>query len=412
MKRRAIRVVGNSGYTASVIRPSAALPVPATPLAFSPNHDERYIQRGFCGPRSIRREGKVSSIVLPLVLVFTLLAPVRALAWSENPTTPEGWAWKQIKAGNLADFNDHCGATLDPHKPDGWDAPCRQIPAQFFVDILTMPKWQNQITRHRIPLRGAHVVGEVDLSNAEIVSGVWLEASLIAGNIDLTNAHLKRSLSFDGSVLGGVLFADRMDAESVITMRDATFASDVRLVGVRVGSDLQINTAAFSKTLSADDLDVHDNLFMADATFAGYVSLRGAKVGGVLAMNRASFSKTLSADRLDVHGALFMRDHATFAGDVSLIAATAGWLDLSSATVAGIDLSDMSGAAGSELQLTGLNWRCRETGTQRENSGTSQATVKEGTNKWPLGEPSWRKARCKSRTGWFCPNRRRPGSAH
>jgi hypothetical protein len=142
-------------------------------------------------------------------------------------------------------------------------------------------------------------------------------------------------------------------------------------------------------------LDVHGYLFMRDhATFAGDVNLRGAKVGGNLEMDTASFSKTLIADRLDVHGSLFMRDHATFAGDVILAGATVGSLDLSSATVAGIDLSDMSGAAGSELQLRGLKWRCRVTGTERENSGTSQATVREGPNKWPLGDPLWRKARC------------------
>src|SRR6516162_8497090 len=184
-----------------------------------------------------------------------------------------------------------------------------------------------------------------------LASEVWLSASLVAGDLNLSDAHLKQPLLLTGSVLGGALFADRINVESTIALRD-------------------------------------------HATFAGDVSLRGAKVGGDLDMISASFSKTLSADGLDVHGGLFMRDHATFAGDVSLVAANVGWLDLSSANVAGIDLSDMSGAAGSELQLRGLNWHCQETKTEGENSGTSQATVRVGTRKWPLGEPSWRKARC------------------
>jgi hypothetical protein len=424
-----------------------------------------------------------------------LLAPVTALAWSENLTTPEGWAWNQIKGGNLADFNDHCGATLDPHKPNGWDDPCRQIPSQFLVDILTMPRWQNQVTRRGMRLRGAHVVEDIDLSNAEIVSEVRLNASLVDGDLDLTNTHLKCPLSFDGSVLGGALFAEQMDAESLITLRDyATFAGDVLLRGAKVGGSLKMDTASFSKTLNADGLDVHGDLFMRDhATFAGDVLLRGAKVGGNLdidhasfsktlnadgldvhgdlfmrhaifagdvsgegqdapvlllrgakvgdnldmdtasfskalsadrldvhgglfmphatfardvlllgakvggnlEMDTASFSKTLNADRLDVHGYLFMRDHATFAGDVLLRGATVGSLYLSSATVTSIDLSDTSGAAGSELHLTGLNWRCRKTGSERKNSGTSQATAIEGTNKWPLGgDPSRWKAWC------------------
>jgi hypothetical protein len=156
-----------------------------------------------------------------------------------------------------------------------------------------------------------------------------------------------------------------------------------------------MDTASFSNTLHADDLEVHGSLFMRDhATFAGDVSLLGAKVGGNLEMDTASFSNTLHAGGLDVHGSLFMRNHATFGGDVSLVAATVGWLDLRLAAAAYIDLSEMSGAAGSELLLMGLNWRCREIGTERENSGTSQATVKEETHKWPLGEPSWRRAKC------------------
>ena len=229
-----------------------------------------------------------------------------------------------------------------------------------------------------------------------LASEVWLSASLVAGDLNLSDAHLKQPLLLTGSVLGGALFADRINVESTIALRDhATFAGDVSLRGAKVGGDLDMNSASFSKTLSADGLDVHGSLFMRDhATFAGDVRLLAAKVGSNLDMTSASFSKTLSADRLDVHGGLFMRDHATFAGDVSLVAANVGWLDLSSANVAGIDLSDMSGAAGSELQLRGLNWHCQETKTEGENSGTSQATVRVGTRKWPLGEPSWRKARC------------------
>jgi hypothetical protein len=593
------------------------------------------------------------------MLLLTLLSPTRALAWSQNPTTPEGWAWKQIKAGNLADFNDHCGTTLDPHNARGWDDPCRHIPAQFLIDLLTMPKWQNQVTRRGVRLRGAHVVEDIDLSNAEIVSELRLDASLVAGALDLDDAHLKRPLSFRESVLRGELFADRMNTESLILLADhATFAGDVSMVGAKVGGDLDMNTASFSKKLRADrldvhgdlfvrhasfagdvslidatvggelsmsaasfsqelsadgldvhhslvihdhtsfagdvrlpgakiggdieiaarfsdaliadGLDVHGNLFMRDhSSFAGHVRLLGAKVGGDLDMVTASFSKTLSADGLDVHGSLFlndasfaddvrlvsakvggnpemdtasfskrldangldvhldlymrdhanfagdvllrgakvggnlqtdtasfsdaliadgldvhgnlyMRDHATFAGDVllrgakvggdldisstsfsktltaygldvhgylfmrdasfaddvilrgakagsdldissasfsktltadgldvhghlfmrghasfaddvSLVGATVARLDLGLATAARIDLSE---AAVSELQLRGLNWRCRETRTERENSGTSQATVREATNKWPLGDPSWRKARC------------------
>ena len=166
---RGIRVVGKvtpvHSFSSDRMSLSRAACTPLSPLLRITIRDK--IQRRFCGPPSIplRRKGKVLNIVLIRALLLALLAPLRALAWSENPATPEGWAWKQIKAGNLAEFN-HCGTALDPHKADGWDDPCRQVPAQFLVDILTIPKWQNQVTRVGVRLHGAHIVGDIDLSNA------------------------------------------------------------------------------------------------------------------------------------------------------------------------------------------------------------------------------------------------------
>jgi hypothetical protein len=81
-------------------------------------------------------------------------------------------------------------------------------------------------------------------------------------------------------------------------------------------------------------------------------------------------------------------DHASFAGDVSLIDAGVGWLSLRSATARSIDLSDLSGATGSELQLQGLNWQCRQA------TGTSKVTSETRPKQWPLGDPSWRTAEC------------------
>jgi hypothetical protein len=195
----------------------------------------------------------------------------------------------------------------------------------------------------------------------------------------------------------GDLFIGHHAIHGDLFMRDyATFAGDVRLRGAKVGGNLNMETTSFSKALSADRLDVHGHLFILHhSTFAGDVLLVGAKVGGNLYMETAFFSKKLNADGLDVHGDLFMRDHATFAGEVLLRRATVGSLYLSSATVASIDLSDISGAAGSELTLIKLNWRCQEIGTEGENSRTSQSTVSEGTNKWPLGgDPSGPKPQC------------------
>jgi hypothetical protein len=90
---------------------------------------------------------------------------------------------------------------------------------------------------------------------------------------------------------------------------------------------------------------------------------------------------------LSVHGVLCARGHAFFAGDISLVDASVGWLNLQSFTVSSMDLSDLSSATGSELDLQGLNWRCRQT--------PGIARVAETRSKqWPLGDASWQTARC------------------
>jgi hypothetical protein len=99
-----------------------------------------------------------------------------------------------------------------------------------------------------------------------------------------------------------------------------------------------MGTASFTKTMNADSLDVHGHLLMNDhASFAGDVTLVNAQVGGNLLMDTASFTK-LDADSLNVRAHLLMNDHASFAGDVNLVAAKIGGsLDMGTASFTKLD---------------------------------------------------------------------------
>ena len=444
--------------------------------------------------------GGMSRLVVSLLLFLTLGAGARAQGWSTDPQTPAGWAWKQIQAGQFADFNDHCGKTLDALKPDGWKDPCRQIPAQFLIDILVNPKWKGQVDRHGVRLLGVHIGDDIDLSDADIEPEVWLHVSRIDGNVYLNDSHLKRLFSLYGSFVGKSFVAYRVNAESDLLLRSgAYFADDVSLVGARIGGALDVNSAHFAKTLTLNSADirgnllmdsgifdgpvnansasVHGNLFMrSNARFGGPVDLVVAKVDGNLEMETATFTQRLTANSLSVKGSLFMRehavfdagadltnatvegdavmegsffrgeltanslnvlgtlnmgDHAAFAGDVILIgakigrgvdmdasvfsrsmnadsatiqgglfmrdgaffggnivlvAAKVGLLQLRSATVSSIDMSDLAGSAGSELELTGLTWRC----TPNLSMPVPKDTTPRQPYTWPLGDPAWR----------------------
>lgn len=105
-----------------------------------------------------------------LVAIFALglFDTAQAQAPYDDPKIPAGWAWSKIRNGEIADFNTRCGGKLDPNTQAGWDDPCRQIPPQFLVDMLTVPKWRDQLSRYGVQLLGARINGPIDLSDAEV----------------------------------------------------------------------------------------------------------------------------------------------------------------------------------------------------------------------------------------------------
>src|SRR3954451_10167172 len=141
-------------------------------------------------------------------LLIAIAVPAWAQALYDNSQTPEGWAWAQIKAGQKADFNrrPECGGkSLDPHEEAGWDNHCRQISPQFLIDILTIPKWRDQIRQSRVALVGARIKGDLDLAMTEITTALSLAASRIEGALYLMDARLKRLVLLNGSVITGAV---------------------------------------------------------------------------------------------------------------------------------------------------------------------------------------------------------------
>jgi hypothetical protein len=379
------------------------------------------------------------AVVCLTALMLTVATGAQAQSSYTDETTPEGWAWAQIRNDRIADFNIHCGTSaLDPHAKTGWDDPCRQVSAQFIEDILIVPKWRDQVLRRRVRLRGAHISGPLNLSDAEITAEVWLDASRIDGDVYLADSRWSRSLSFDGTMVTGRLDAERLRSESdvylkhamfgqevnllgakidgalgmdgssfativelnrlivggALFMRDhATFGGDVDLAAAKVGSNLEMSSSSFAAAVDANSLNVGGDLLMRDhATFGSEVNLVGAKVGGNLEMENSSFSDTVTAESLAVERNLFMRG-ATFGGTVELFGAKiSGSLDLGSSTATNIDLSN---AETGEFRFGGLKWRCsNDKAPAPADTATAAPGGKSPPLRWPLGNSDWRTARC------------------
>jgi hypothetical protein len=118
------------------------------------------------------------------VTALVAVAAFTTTGWARGPYDDEktavGWAWARIRNDEIADFGGRCGE-LDPRTKIGWDDPCRQIPPKFLVDVLTVPEWRDRVARHWVRLRGVRIDGTIDLSDAEIKSEVWVDASRIEG---------------------------------------------------------------------------------------------------------------------------------------------------------------------------------------------------------------------------------------
>jgi hypothetical protein len=277
---------------------------------------------------------------------ISLSPEAAAQAPYDDPGTAAGWAWAQIRNDQIADFSSRkgCNGTLDPHVKTGWDNSCRQIPAQFLVDVLTNQKLLGQVRQHGVRLRGARVNGVVDLTDAEIPPEVWIDASRVEGDLILSGSHWNEYLSIEGSALLGKLDANGMRIERDINLQHAVVEADVdlssaklggvlamansrvfgkiSLVDTKIGGYLGVYQSSFTGVMDANHLSVAGFLYMDRANFAN-VKLVGAKIGGDLDMSGSAFAGVVNGNSLNVIGNLIIGEHAKF-GLISLAAAKVG----------------------------------------------------------------------------------------
>jgi hypothetical protein len=208
----------------------------------------------------------------------------------DDVSTPQGWAYLEIMAGEWADFNRRCGTNL-PLDDARWGDNCRTLPSRFVRDLLTRAPWQAAVPFEGVRIQGAYIVGDIDLAGAKLSRPFEFTNGRIEGAITLDYARTDNLISLAGSRIGGDFKAFRLRSESDLLLGDgAVFSGTVVLKGANIVGDLQMSGSRLEGKVDAESLKTGGSVFIRDADFTQTLDMTLAHVGGGVDLRGATLA--------------------------------------------------------------------------------------------------------------------------
>ena len=214
--------------------------------------------------------------------------------------------------GRLLDLRCRRPGEDNPARGREW-GPQRRIRAQVVFQLLTGdgPKLAETVVAVR--LRGAQVVGQLNLGGQKLRCPLELNQCHVGHRLDLAKAEAP-NVSLRGSHLQSRLSARRLQVAHTLNLTGSRCEGGVALPAAHISGQLACTEAVFTNptgdALSADGLVVDGGMFLGKVQCTGEVRLAGAHIGGQLACIEAVFTNptgdALSADGLVVDGDMFL----------------------------------------------------------------------------------------------------------
>ncbi|MFI8099902.1 oxidoreductase [Streptomyces sp. NPDC086023] len=221
--------------------------------------------------------------------------------------------WRAFRTGSVCDLSAHAEDLDDPFADRVW-GPERSVRAEVVALLLLSgpPPVPGRV--HSFKLRGARIMGRLDLSGGSVEPYVELQSCRFDNELLLPEAKFTTLRLVRCAVPR--IEAARLHTEGDLHLPRCRVARGIRLTDAQIGTDLLISQLVVQRdrrgrAIAADGMSVAQD-FQAEMLEAyGEISLRGAKVGVSMSLRGAKLRnpygrRALNAPQLTVERTLYL----------------------------------------------------------------------------------------------------------
>lgn len=278
----------------------------------------------------------------------------------ENLTDAEKYLIAQVAKGEFANYSSGDAEDDKPANGGNW-GPERTIRAEVIRVLCLGLGISPPVDLKGIHIKGARIIGPLDLGNANILFPLDFNACHFKDKIYLLWANIV-SLILNSTHLADGMWADGLSVRGSVLIRNGfTAYSDVRLMEADIGGQLDCSGGHFhnpeGKALQASGLAVKGPVYLGDGfTAQGEVSLVGTQIGNDLNCAGGSFENqhrlSLNIAGATIKGSVLLQNGFSAKGQMVLNGAIIG----SNLSCTGATFDNLGGKAFSAdgLQVKGL----------------------------------------------------------